>query len=240
MLSAIVNRGSPSTANHALAVLRKMFQWGVEQGHLERSPCAGLGMPAQVISRDRILSDGELSRVRKAADEMGYPFGPMIQLLILTAQRRGEVVGLRWSEINTKAMEWTLPNGRTKSARPHVVPLSGAAAELLARLPRLHDVLVFPARGKDNPASGFSKWKGELDERSGVVDWRIHDLRRTAASGMAQLAVPPHIIERVLNHTTGTLGGVARIYNRYGYLAEMRLALERWSERVTTLISNGP
>jgi hypothetical protein len=109
VLSAIVNRGSPSTANHALAVVRKMFNWAVEQGHLERSPCVGLGMPAQVISRDRILSDGELARVWKAADEMGYPFGPMIQLLILTAQRRGEVVGLRWWEINTKALEWTLP-----------------------------------------------------------------------------------------------------------------------------------
>jgi integrase len=108
---------------------------------------------------------------------------------------------------------------------------------LLAGLPRLHEVLVFPARGKDNPASGFSKWKRELDERSGVVNWRIHDLRRTAASGMAQLAVPPHIIERVLNHTTGTLGGVAGIYNRYGYLAEMRGALEHWSGRVGELTS---
>jgi integrase len=217
-----------------------MFNWAVEQGHLERSPCAGLGMPAQAISRDRILSDGELARVWKAAGEMGYPFGPMIQLLILTAQRRGEVVGLRWSELDTNAMEWTLPNGRTKSARAHIVPLSGAAAELVTGLPRLHDVLVFPARGKNNPASGFSKWKRELDERSGVVDWRIHDLRRTAASGMAQLAVPPHIIERVLNHTTGTLGGVAGIYNRYGYLVEMRSALERWWGRVGALISNEP
>jgi integrase len=99
----------------------------------------------------------------------------------------------------------------------------------------LLDDLVFPARGKDNPASGFSKWKSELDEHAGVEGWVVHDIRRTVASGMAQLKVPPHIIERVLNHTTGTLGGVAGIYNRFGYLDEMRDALGQWAAYVVAV-----
>ena len=96
----------------------------------------------------------------------------------------------------------------------------------------MHEVFVFPARGKDNPASGFSKRKRQLDELAGFGTWRLHDLRRTVASRLAQLRVPPHIIEKILNHTTGTLGGVAGIYNRFGYLDEMREAMDLWANEL--------
>ena len=125
---------------------------------------------------------------------------------------------------------------RTKSDRPHVVPLSGPTKSILASLPRLHEQLVFPSRGNNGTVSGFSKWKSELDEISKVEGWRLHDIRRTTATGMARLGVPPHVVERILNHTSGTFGGVAGIYNRFGYLPEMRDGVDRWSNFVVSLV----
>ena len=233
VLNAIVKRGAPSAANHALSAVRKMFNWAIEHGHVDRSPCFGIKAPSKLKSRDRVLTDEELASIWQSAEEMGYPYGCIIQLLILTAQRRNEVTGMRWTELDFTKATWTIPAERTKPGRTHEVPLSKSAIRLLKNLPKLHDDLVFPARGKDNPASGFSKWKRQLDTMAGMSDWRVHDLRRTVASGMAQLKVPPHIIERVLNHTTGTLGGVAGVYNRFGYLDEMRAALELWAASLT-------
>jgi hypothetical protein len=179
----------------------------------------------------------ELVSIWRAANEMGWPYGRIVQLLILTGQRRNEVTGMRWSELDLAKGQWTIPAERTKPGRVHELPLVPAAVDLIQRLPKIHDQYVFPAKGKDNSASGFSKWKHELDRIAGLSDWRIHDLRRTVASGMAQLKVAPHIIERVLNHTTGTLGGVAGIYNRFGYLDEMREALQRWSDHLINTCS---
>ena len=233
VLNSIVDRGSPSAANRALAIIRRMFNWILEQGHLDHSPCLGVKAPSKLKSRDRVLGDAELARVWAAAELMGYPFGHIVQLLILTGQRRNEVTGMRWVELDLTKGVWTIPAERTKAARTHELPLSQAAIKLLQGLPKMHGDLVFPARGKDNPASGFSKWKRHLDALAGLSDWRVHDLRRTVASGMAQLKIPPHVIERVLNHTTGTLGGVAGVYNRFGYLDEMRAALELWAASIS-------
>ena len=230
LLQAIVDRGSPSAANHALAVIRKMFNWAIEQGHIDRSPCLGIRAPSKLKSRDRVLTMQELARVWGAAESMGYPYGRIVQLLILTAQRRNEVCGMRWAELDPEQALWRIPAARTKPGRAHDVPLCNRAMEVIRALPRVHDELVFPAKGKDNPASGFSKWKFALDNLAGIGEWRLHDLRRTVASGMAQLKVPPHVIERILNHTTGTLGGVAGVYIRFGFLPEMRAALTAWSE----------
>jgi integrase len=116
-----------------------------------------------------------------------------------------------------------------KSGRLHVVPLSTLAIGIIRALPRVHDELVFPARGKHNPVSGYSKWKHILDQLSGVKNWTLQDLRRTAATGMAGLGVAPHVVEQVLNHKTGILGGVAGIYNRFAYLPQMKDAIAQWS-----------
>jgi integrase len=115
------------------------------------------------------------------------------------------------------------------------VPLSDLAIETIRSMPRVHNELVFPARGKDNPVSGYSKWKSKLDQISGVKDWTLHDLRRTAATGMASLKVPLHVIELVLNHRAKSLSGVAGIYNRHEYLDDQRAALERWARHVESL-----
>ena len=127
-----------------------------------------------------------------------------------------------------------------KSGRTHIVPLSDLSLETIRSLRRVHDELVFPARGKDNPVSGYCKWKRKLDELSGVEGWTLHDLRRTAATGMAQLKVPVHIIELVLNHRAKLLSGMAGIYNRHEYLDEQRDALDRWARHVENLVLNAP
>ena len=206
------------------------------------SPCQGVKAPSKVGSRHRVLSEAELTRIWLAAELFGYPFGRLVQLLLLTAQRRSEVAGMRWSELDLSKAYWHLPPGnedrKHKSSHPHTIPLGSRIIEILASLPRVHEELVFPARGKDNPVSGYSKWKQKLDNVSGVRAWTLHDLRRTAATQMASLGVPPHVVERILNHTTGTLGGVAEIYNRFAYLPEMADALDLWSRHLDQLIAD--
>lgn len=235
-LDVIVARGCPSLANNALVAVRKLFSWAVEKGYLDNSPCDRISAPSPSITRDRVLNDDEIKRIWCSSEEMGYPYRDFIRLLMLTAQRRSEVAEMRWSEVDLAGAVWEIPGQRTKNKKTHTLPLSSAAVKILAELPRTHDKLVFPARGSDNPISGFAKWKVELDKLSGVENWRLHDLRRTAASNMARLKVPPHVIEKILNHSTGTLGGVAGIYNRHGYLDEMRDALQQWSERLMSLV----
>jgi integrase len=236
VLDGIVARKAPIAANGALAAVRKLFNWAVERGYVSASPCAGTQRPSKAISRERVLSDAELAAVWQAAIATPYPFGPVVQLLVLTAQRRGEVIGMLWSELDLEQGLWTIPAQRTKSNRQHQVPLPSAAVTLLEGLPRLHDEVVFPARGNPNqPSSGFSKWKRALDRASNTSGWRIHDLRRSVSTMMAEMGIAPHIIERILNHQQGQLGGVAGIYNRFAYLPEMRAALEKWEVRLTRL-----
>jgi integrase len=240
ILDAIVREGKSSAANAAFAHIRRLFTWCVERGYLDYSPCAGMRRPCKVVSRDRVLSDTEIVRVWLAADKMGWPFGCLVQLLILTGQRRSEVAGLRWEEVDFPKGLWELPPGSLdrihKSNRRHRVPLSEAAVNLLKSLPVAHGRLAFPAKGKDRPVSGFGNWKKKIDQLSGVSGWRLHDLRRSVSTGMAALGVAPHIIELILNHRTGILGGVAGTYNRYPYEAERRQALERWSEHLEAVI----
>lgn len=233
ILDQLTRKERPAAAIRALAVIRKFFNWCVERGVLEQNPCAGIKPPATSNSRTRVLDERELAAVWGAASETEYPFGPIVRLLILTAQRRHEVTEMRWSEINFDKALWSIPPTRTKNGRAQIVPLTPAAINLLSSLPHIGDGYVFPALGRRETAfSGFSKSKGRLEDLSGVAGWSLHDLRRTAATGMASLGVAPHVIERILNHVSGSFGGVAGIYNRFGYLPEMRASLEQWSERV--------
>ena len=145
---------------------------------------------------------------------------------------------MQWAELDLDEKTWTLEGDRTKSNRAHQVPLPDAAVDLLKALPRYNATLVFPARGNPKAttyASGLTKAKAELDKLSGVTGWRNHDLRRTASSGMAQLGIAPHVVEKVLNHTSGQISGVAAVYNRYGYDDEKRRALEAWASHVLNL-----
>jgi integrase len=148
---------------------------------------------------------------------------------------------MRWSDLNLSEGLWSIPAEMTKSNRPHTVPLVKEAVEILVKLPRLDETLVFPSKKVPGKAwDGFTKAKWRLDALTGFGDWTLHDLRRTAATGMARLGVAPHVVERILNHTSGSLGGVAGVYNRFGYLPEMRAALELWARHVASISSDGP
>lgn len=240
ILDRMVAKGKPSAANHALAAVRKLFAWAVDRDLVTSNPCADVQRPAKVKTREHVLDAQQIARVVAAATAMPYPFGPLVRLLVLTAQRRNEVANMRWDHIDFEQATWTIPAALTKSNRTHCLPLSAEALVVLRAMPRIHAELVFPSGGAEGRVfSGFSKAKRRLDQQSQVADWKLHDLRRTAATELARMGTSPHVVERTLNHTTGVLGGVAGIYNRFSYLPEMREALEAWGERVVGLVEAG-
>ena len=245
VLDRVVERGSPVLANRLLARLKHFFKWTVERGILDASPVLGLRPPSPESSRDRILTNDELRAVWKAADDIGYPFGAAIQLLILTGQRRSEVLEAEWPEIDLQGRHWTVPRERSKTNRAHFVPLSDGAADLLSTLPRVGTQLVFTTNGT-SPFSGVSKTFACLNRRAAehfggpLPQWRPHDLRRTFASGCARLGIPVHVIERALNHTSGTFGGIVGVYQRHDYAEERRRAMDIWASHVTSLLREPP
>ncbi len=240
MLDAIKDRGTPIAANRTLSVVAKLFRWALSRSYIDRDPCAGIAKPATEQKRDRVLSDGELARVWHAAEAMPYPFGPAVRLLILTGARRDEVGGMRWTEVDLAEKVWTLPGARAKNGVEHVIPLSDAAVGILESMPRIgrRDGFVFPMTGL-TPISGWSKAKAHLDKASGITGWTIHDLRRTFATGLAGLMVALPVDEKILNHISGSFGGVAGIYNRHAFANEKRDALDKWAARVV-VIAGGP
>ncbi|WP_281256531.1 site-specific integrase [Novosphingobium guangzhouense] len=188
----------------------------------------GIRAPTREQARDRVLNDNEVRAVMRACEVEAYPFRQFVLLLLATAQRRGEVSQMKWSDIDLEGKIWVIPAHLSKNGKQHVVPLSGYALKLLAEAPRFLECdFVFTTTQRTH-ISCFSKTIGRIHETSGTSDWRFHDLRRTGASGMARLGVAPHVIEKVLNHISGTISGVAAVYNRYGYDAERRDALEAW------------
>jgi integrase len=256
LLDDIVERGAPIAANRVLAILRSFCKWAVSREIIEHSPCDGVMARSTETPRDRVLDDRELTLVWRAADTLGWPFSAIVRLLLLTGQRRGEVVGLRWDEIDFEKQLWLLPGARTKNRRSHVLPLSSAAIEILSALPRIENGggLVFPAgfvrrttHGQGPvPISGFSVPKRRLDraiaelaEEDSVplAQWGFHDLRRSCASGMARLGVELHVIERCLNHVSGSFGGIVAVYQKHRFEDGMRRAMDIWAGHVATFVS---
>jgi integrase len=239
LLNDLEESNGPSAARHAFSMIRQLFNWCIQQGYIEHSPCAGMKAPGKVKQRERVLSRAELARIWRAADEMSYPMAQFVKLLALTGQRRSEVAKMRWTDIDFEQKQWIQPSSANKSARPHVVPLADGVIDILMTLPRFEGEYVFPAKGRSNRAiSGFSKWKKELDRRSGVNDWVLHDFRRTVATELAKAGHAIHVVELVLNHSSQKLGGVAGIYNRYQYETEKARALQDWASRVDKLVLN--
>jgi len=235
VLDDIMARGRPGTANHSLATIKKLMNWALDRGTIEINPITGLAPPGKKLSRDRVLNDDEVQQLMTAALAEGYPFGSLYLILLYTGQRRGEASGMRWSELSLQRRIWTIPSQRSKNGRAHEVPLSDPISQILTSVPRfLGSDFVFTTTGT-TPISGFGRAKDRVELALGCSDWRVHDLRRTAASGMARLGVAPHVIEAVLNHRSGQISGVAAVYNRYRYQAEMREALSLWAEHLTRL-----
>jgi integrase len=248
MVDEIVDRGAPIVANRTLAVFRRLCNWAVERGVIDASPCDKIKAPATEESRDRVLSDNEVRLAWAAFERVGWPFGQIAQLLLLTGARRDEITSGRWSEIDLEATAWTIAKERSKNGVAYEIPLSDAAIAILKSLPRIgdrKDALVFSTTGR-TAVSGFSRAKDAIDNvmlgaRGAEVEaldrWTFHDLRRTAASGMAGLGIAPHVVEAVLNHKSGTIKGVAAVYNRYSYATEKRAALDAWARRLDAIVT---
>lgn len=240
VLDGIVASGAPTRANRALAAFKKLMNWCIDRGVIETSPVASLRPPTREVARDRVLEGAEIAAIWKAADAEGFPFTQFIHMLMLTGQRRGEVAAMRWSEIDFDDVTWTLPAQRSKNGRLHIVPLTDAMVKILKSLPRfIGSDFVFTTTGV-TPISGFGRLKGRLDDAlpDDTADWRFHDFRRTASTGMAKVGVLPHVIDAVTNHKSGIVSGVAATYNRYSYLEEKRDALARWGETVSVLVKS--
>jgi integrase len=244
LLDSVRDR-APVMANRTLAAIRKLFNWCLARDVIQVSPCTLIEPPAPERSRDRILSDDELRLVWNAAEGDGWPFRELIKMLILTGQRLSEVGGMRWEEIDLEGKLWTLPAERVKNGERHEVPLSDAAAEILTALPRIKTTMgfVFTTR-RDAAVSGFSRAKDRLDAaakaaaRKDIEHWTFHDLRRTMASGMARIGIQLPVIEKVLNHSSGSFRGVVGVYQRHTFADEKRAALDAWASFVHSTVSN--
>jgi integrase len=194
----------------------------------------GHGLPAKEVARDRALDDRELAQVILAARKIGGPYGGIVEFLALTGQRREEVAGLPWEELDLAQRIWTIPKARTKNAKAHIVHLSRQALTVLKRAGQ-RGPLVFSLLGTKR-FQHFTHAKRRLDQLSGVTRWRLHDLRRTCVSGMARLGVAPHVADKILNHQSGTISGVAAVYQRHEFLAERRTALDLRGAHVDQLL----
>jgi integrase len=226
---------TPGEQSHVLAVARMFFRWAVQRRLIKNSPLDGIQVSIGA-ARDRVLNDAELVAVWHAADQ--YPFGSIVRLLILTGQRRGEIGALKREYLNIKERTITLPAALTKNGRTHTFPYGDLTASIVQTLPRLNSEFLFPARGNyEAPFSGWSRCKEVLeDTMSGVQPWTLHDLRRTFATNHAALGTPPHVTERLLNHVSGTISGVAAIYNRFQYRHEMCEAAAKWEARLCSIL----
>jgi integrase len=235
VISAIEQRGAPIAANKTLKSIKTFLRWCVGRAVLDQSPAEGVPPPAREIARDRVLDDQELAQVILAAQKIGGPYGGIVELLALTGQRREEVARSTWQELDLEQRVWTIPKSRTKNAKAHIVHLSEQSVALLK--PAVQSgPLVFSVLGT-KPFQDFSSAKSELDDLSGVREWRLHDLRRTCVSGMARLGVAPHVADKILNHQAGMISGVAAVYQRHEFLNERREALERWGFHVARIVA---
>lgn len=236
IIDRVADSGARTQANRVRAFVTRFFNWACERDLIEFSPAASLPKVQGERSRDRVLTVSELRWVWTAADTLGFPFGPIVQLLILTAQRRDEVAGMTWSELDLDCGTWTIGAGRAKNGQAHIIHLSPAAQAILEQIPQRSDSdFVFTTTGK-SAVSGFSKAKARLDKLAAVADWRLHDLRRTAATMMAERLELSHVVvDKILNHRSGAIRGVAAVYQRGEYLRERQTALIRWGEFVQKL-----
>jgi integrase len=221
-------------ANRTRASLSKFLNWCLNEGLVESNQAA-LANVNKEKRRDRVLLDAELGAIWNALPANDY--NAVVKLLILTGQRAREIADLHWSEIDFERGVITLPPNRTKNGREHIIPMSAMVASILKDQPRRESRDFVFGRGQGG-FSGWSKAKDALDQAiaNQMLPWIIHDLRRAAATGMAEIGIQPHVIEAILNHVSGHKGGVAGIYNRANYEAEKATALNRWAEHIEAAV----
>jgi integrase len=229
-------QASPSVARHAFAAIRQFFNWAARRGYVERTPCERLKPPAPPKSRDRVLTHTELKTILAAARSEDTIFNNIVLLLLLTGQRRSEIGSLRADWIDFENRTITLPPEVTKNGRQHTFPFGKMAEAVLKKRPETG--LLFPARGKDTPFNGWATLTPKFREKCKTEPWTLHDLRRTFATNLAALGVAVHVTEKVLNHVSGTTGGIVAVYQRHSYMEEMREAVNRWEKLLQPLMKH--
>lgn len=247
LCDSIIDRGKHVRANRVFANFRTMCRWAIRRGLIEKSPCEGLSRPAPETPRNRVLSDSELPLVWKAAESIGFPYGDVIRLLMLTGARRDEVAQMQWGELDLEAKVWTLPGARAKNKKEHLVPLPDAAVAIFAAAPRIGwSKYVFTLSGRA-PINGFSDRKIGLDKTiaalnggAPIAGWTVHDVRRSVATGLQKLGVKLEVTESVLNHRSGSRAGIVSVYQAHDYKEEKAAALAAWSRRLHEIVTGEP
>jgi integrase len=256
VLDKLAKQGKTAMAGRTAAYGRACYHWAVKRGSVSANPFQNLPLEP-VAKRDRVLSDDELHAVWSATGGLGS-FDAIVRMLILTGQRREEVAGMTWDEIAPDLSTWTIPARRAKNNVAHVVPLSPQVQDVLRKAPRFakgatdkqaeageQDIedeakdddkpdFVFP--GQRGAFNGFSKSKADIDEASSVKDWRLHDLRRTMATGLQRLGVRLEVTEATLNHVSGSRAGIVGVYQKHTWADEKRAALAAWGAHVAAIV----
>ena len=265
LLDEIVDRGAPIQANRTLALIRKMYNWGIGRDLVESNPCTQVKAPGTEKQRDRVLSEIEIKALWETFEAEGKAIEPMFKLRLITAQRGGEIESMRRQDIDLDSGWWTIPAEYSKNKLSHRVPLSDMAIHILLAHKKAMDTDLKKIKhnaqksGKaedksnyDRKKEKYSKWvfpspvyKGNhitnvqkaaarVKEHSGVDDFKLHDLRRTAASNMTSIGIPRLVVSKILNHVEQ---GVTRVYDRHSYDKEKRAALDKWARRLQTILT---
>ncbi len=236
-IDLVMADGTPTAASNLLRNLKMLLNWAVQRDSIAINVLQGVRAPSKAVERDRVLTDIEICDIWRATFKLPTPYGEMFRMFFLTGQRRSEVATMRWDDVVGDL--WTIPRERVKKDRPHAVPLGPSSLQILVHLsqrPRsVAGGFVFTTDGGKRPSSNFNKMKILLDDQSSVSDWRIHDIRRTVRSKLAELGIAREVARKVLNHEDGK---VDRIYNRHEYLAEKREALCRLERHILGLMGS--
>jgi integrase len=237
--NGIVDSGRPAAAHKVREIGKRITSWADNEELIDRDPFEGGKNPVRREERARALSATEIAALWQAWETMGAPMGAFMRVALATGQRRSEIATMERAELDLEARLWAIPGEKAKNRLAHLVPLSRLAIEILEGVPSFDDRFVFSTRPGTH-ISGFSKAKARAAGLSGVVDWRLHDLRRTAATRLAELGVAHPVVSKLLNHSPRGVMGVTSIYNRYEYLDERREAMQRWAQRITEIVNPPP
>jgi len=234
---------SPAMANAVQRTISAMLAWAVQQEIISANPCARMAMPALLVQRDRVLSDSEMRAFWRATGRMAFPDGAIFRVLALTGQRRKEVVGMQWSEVDLDDAMWTLPPARTKNAKTHDVPMTAETSRIIAAAPRAGPGVFTGTRGVMSVINRHL-YEGKIfidgAMPPGTPRWTPHDLRRTFSTWAAKQSFPQHVVEKILNHRPKHISGIAAIYNRYEYMTERRACLAAWETYLLSLDETVP
>ena len=231
-LDRIAKAAGDTTARRVMGYARSAYGWSRKRGSAAINPFEGLPPIGREVSRDRVLTAEEITAIWDAVGQLPPVHGAFVRFLMLTLARRDEVTQMRWSEVAPDLSRWRIPASRSKNGRAHMVHLAAPAHAVLAGVPRLDpDGLVF-ATGPGKVITTFSWMVRQIQATSSTAGWRLHDFRRTGVTALAGLGFPPHVCDRLLNHVTGAIQGVAAVYQRAEFLAERKAALEAWAAYV--------